>query len=163
MASNSASTASEDCTYVELVNGILTHTSGKAKNAAQIRLKLSCDLSQPGYGLPPSFASDMNTLFSISSKALRLEVQLDFSHDSTDGVTTWDLANWVRGMVKMSLGVQFEFACEVYLALTDATHLYQATNDDLVAMGEEADGVDDPVMVILRNKGRLVQVGATGI
>ncbi|CZT23030.1 uncharacterized protein RCC_08740 [Ramularia collo-cygni] len=153
-------------TSAEIVNGIVTLSSGPSGKAASlVKLKIACDIDNAAsYGVPTAiFANDARSIPTVFPNVLRLEVQLDFKHDNTSAssVDVRDFGNWIGEMVKLAKGLKFSFPCEIYVAVTDATHLYQDSNDNLVAVGEEADRSDQPVVVILGNRGRLVQVGQT--
>lgn len=154
-------------TSAEITSGVITVSSGKKGAAARLlKLKISCDLNDTAhYGVPLALFSNRNGSISTTfPNIVRLEVQLDFKHDSTNAkqVDVVRLGAWIGMMVKKVRGLNFGFPCEVYVSVTDATHLYQDTNDDLVALGEEEDGSDHPVVIIMGRRGCLVQVGQTG-
>lgn len=154
-------------TLVEVTNGALTVISGHTGGAARlVKIKIPCDLNtSPDHGVPAAlFTNRRDSISATFPNALRIEVQLDFKFDDTtsSSVVVPQLGDWVRKMVNSILGLKFAFPCETYVAVTDAVRMYSDSNDHLVALGDSSDGSDDPVLVIMGNRGCLVQIGQTG-
>ena len=94
---------------------------------------------------------------------IRLNVQLHFAGQATSGASAVELGIWLDLVVKELLAVEsFENSCDVFVALTDATHLFQSSSSMRVGLGEEEDFVDNAAATIMQLKGSLVQVGMTG-
>lgn len=160
----------EMSTSATIMNGALMVSSGKEGNAAQlVKLQIPCDISNAaGYGVADFiFNNGDNSVSAVFPNALRLEVQLDFHGDNTAAkeVKVPVLCDWLRKIVKNGLGSTFRNICEIHFAMTDATHRYEDSEANAFsALGTSGviGGNDDPVKVILDNRGCLVQVGVTG-
>jgi hypothetical protein len=138
------------------------------KTASLVQLRVHCALDAPtsDYGVEDApFSDGPNSVVDMFSNALRMEVQLDFPDCDTTAsdVDAGTLGGWVGTMVKRVRELKCVLPCEVFVALTDKTHLFDADADALVAIGKVETGADDdPVTVLLLNRGVLVQVGHTG-
>lgn len=152
-------------TIAEVFNGAVAISTGKGGKAARVvKLKIPCDAKNTAhYGVPLAlFNNRAEGLSATFPSAVRLEVQFDFKFDDTSLSKVEEFGDWIGGMAKKIRGLVFPFPCEIFIAVTDNAHLYQDSEDYLVALDDVADHSNDAAVVIMGNRGKLVQVGVTG-
>ncbi|CZT23017.1 uncharacterized protein RCC_08727 [Ramularia collo-cygni] len=155
----------QDIAVVEVINGQLTIVSGERDHPVIVRVKVPCNLAkQRDYGVPPAlFSNGTSSISREFPNTSRLELQFDFRNQTTgwEDVGAVEFGNWIRDMVKAALALDFATPCDVFVAVTDSANLYSDRGGDLVALGMDGDGGDNPAVVIMGAKGRLVHVGMT--
>lgn len=156
--------------YLE-ADGTFDITQGKkSSNTHFVHLIVPCDLESEDYGLNKDLlACDIPPDENSKSIAARfpslvsLQIQLDFKSQATSSVVDQvKFGDWIGDIAKKMAALCFHNPCDLYLTVTDQSHLFQASAERITALGQDTvDFSDDPGMVAMYNKGCMIQVGQT--